>query len=976
MSERRNTNERYRHFTQEMFTAGDYEQFVSYIHEHRHPMAPPSSSEACTSLDDARFSHNRWTWTKYDTNEDMFQTFEYIFHKFKKGIYVQIVDNQLKVFLPFSNVDYRNEYAKSLQIDRSKYSSFEDIYKRICEYEHREYIPNRVCRYVDQWYCNNGLVRYEFPLKENDSGINMIHDMLVTLCKHRTVPDCEFFVNKRDFPILSLYGHEPYDALIPARTPLFSHACSSYLPILGMTTKEDFADIPIPTWEDWCRCSYQHDERLFAKHFKVYDKMPDIPWIEKYPTVIFRGTSTGLGTNVSDNPRLFFSKLSMTQKIKRDGKTLYLDVGITKWNTRPRKIRPTDALHIPEPDKLGIELVPPLSPIEQSRYKYILHLPGHSFAYRLGMELSMGSVIFLYPCDYSIWYLPLLQPYVHYIPLEKGMDANEIFQKVDWCDEHPQECEEIARNARNFYSEYLSFDATMTYMQNVLCKLAKKIDYTRPFCSMESHFRDVRNDLLESKSLIRNIGADVISVGSGLRLIKETKHTKIYTDDEFLYKVKEEDMSHSLFVSDILRDGLSHLTPNFSLPVAISSCRKILLSSSKDIPDFVMTLDAYLQSNTFEFYQLKLILNQIAASLDIAQKKLGFVHYDLCPWNVLLYRNKSNHLTYYFHDASVTIRNSKFIAKIIDFEYASVIHNTEIIHNMQPFFLSESHDMTTVLYNSFHIILKHQKLSKDDLQWVKMMMRFLANRDFWSVQDMKYFLSVERKFSRLILSSEVASKKMPTGSIMTQLQKLLKVPSVSVKICTNDWAGGSPTISIKSILDTQESIVLSDVAEFADYQLPNVVERLYTLHKMYEHLDKCIDICDVPSDIVHKIVSSTKMAMQKVFLPDVKTFLDCRNGDDSNHLCTKIYPINSHEWKKIRWLNFCSKGSLEVKGLSLVAQSVDTCHKMLYLLDRGYFMNQGDDDHESGSVYKECTQFLKRVYTNRLWKLSQMMLVK
>lgn len=37
--------------------------------------------------------------------------------------------------------------------------------------------------------------------------------MLLELCRRRAIPDCEFFINKRDHPMLKLDLSEPYDFL-------------------------------------------------------------------------------------------------------------------------------------------------------------------------------------------------------------------------------------------------------------------------------------------------------------------------------------------------------------------------------------------------------------------------------------------------------------------------------------------------------------------------------------------------------------------------------------------------------------------------------------------------------------------------------------------------------------------------------------------------------------------------------------------
>lgn len=968
MSDRRNnTNERYKHFTQELFTAGDYEQFVTFLHKNRKPMMQTTASSDGTRCDDYAtnpfFQHERWSWTKYRYGDDLFGTFEYLFHKFKKGIYVQILNNELHIFLPFSNVDYRNEYASALQIDRSKYTSFEDVYKKICEFENREYYPNRVCRYPSQWYCNDGLVRYEFPLKENDSGINMLHDMLLTLCKERSVPDCEFFINKRDFPVLSLHGYEPYTALVPSKTPLWSHNRTNYLPILGMTTKDDFADIPIPTWEDWSRCSYQHDQRTFGKMFKTYSDEFHLDFVSKKPTIVFRGASTGLGTNLSNNPRLFFSKLATLNRKKQDGETLYLDIGITKWNTRPRKLNPSDPLDIIDPVSLNIPLVDTMTPAQQSQFKYILHLPGHSFAYRLSVELSMGSVIFLYPCEFSIWYLPLLKPYEHYIPLENGLSETEIFDKMDWCDAHPDECLQIAQNARDFYTTYLSYESTLNHLQSLCTKLSSVMSFDKTsFHNMSSHFQIVRDKVIASspkdEGVISVLSRLSSEIPPELKIVHQTKHTTISECGEHLLKKKDCDMSHSHFISLVLEKSIGNLCPTFSRSCGMSDDNMTLVLPN-DQSSFAMSLDSYLQSTHFRMHQFKLIMNQVLWSLKIAQAKVCFMHYDLCPWNILLYNANQDKLLFRYYDKTMSMQGHHYVAKIIDYEYSSVLYEDDVVHNIQPFFLSESHDMTTLLYNCFHIILKQQKLSKDELSWVRQTLITITGREFRNVQDMKYFLSSERKFSRLILTSETQSKEVPQCSMYNRLYKIFQTSSVNIKHEYNDW------VCVSSV-PRLESTEIDDFTVEKTGGL-GLVNGLYTFHKMYEYYDdrfgKSFDQDSITDERKQKLTSLRKMYQDKYQQHQEPQSPSCPMPAGSSGMSTTS--IDRTGWEGIRWYTFSKVPSLTIP-MSEKMEQVLQVHKTLYLSRFGYYEQNYD--------VRQNARFLQHMYENRLWKLSQQLL--
>ena len=73
-----------------------------------------------------------------------------------------------------------------------------------------------------------------------------------------------------------------------------------------------------------------------------------------------------------------------------------------------------------------------MSPEEQSNFKYIINVDGHSKAYRLSLELSMGSVILFVESDYTMWFMKFLKPYHHYIPINKDLsdliEQNKLVQ--------------------------------------------------------------------------------------------------------------------------------------------------------------------------------------------------------------------------------------------------------------------------------------------------------------------------------------------------------------------------------------------------------------------------------------------------------------------------------------------------------------------------------------------------------------------
>ena len=238
---------------------------------------------------------------------------------------------------------------------------------------------------------------------------------------------------------------EPYDYIYGEDVELVSHNYPKYSPILSMVTTNENTDIPIPTWDDWVRISNQED-KFFPKQYrsKKYD-FSSIKWEDKKSIAVFRGGTTGCGTDIHTNMRLKVADMSSKNLIDDNGLP-YLDAGVTNWNVRPRiypKSGYLDTIEVPE---LGFDLVDQLDPLEQSEFKYIINIEGHVAAYRLSLELDMGSVILLVESKYKLWYNEYLKPYVHYVPVDH--DLENLIEQIKWCKTHDIECQKIVDNAK------------------------------------------------------------------------------------------------------------------------------------------------------------------------------------------------------------------------------------------------------------------------------------------------------------------------------------------------------------------------------------------------------------------------------------------------------------------------------------------------------------------------------------------------
>jgi hypothetical protein len=357
-----------------------------------------------------------------------------------------------------------------------------------------EYDPCYINQDSRQWYANNFLFKSE--KKEGDTNNAQMKDMLIELCKYRKIPDIEFFMNRRDFPILKKNNTEPYDEMFGKNRPLISNEYKKYSPILSMVTSNEFADIPIPTGDDWGRIS-ELDNKIFPQ-CETFPLEFNTPWNKRKEIAMFRGASTGCGVTIDTNMRLKVAYMSSKNPIDEDG-TKLLDAGITKWNPRPRKLKnkkyvqtidfeelerqgfPTtkkyktilNKKNMKETFFIGYTTAERIERKDQDKFKYIINIDGHVSAFRLSLEMNTGSCVLLVDSPYILWFRSILKPYEHFIPVKE--DLSDLLKQIKWCKKHDKECEQIAQNAKKFYNLYLQKDGILDYMQKLFINLKEKM---------------------------------------------------------------------------------------------------------------------------------------------------------------------------------------------------------------------------------------------------------------------------------------------------------------------------------------------------------------------------------------------------------------------------------------------------------------------------------------------------------------------
>lgn len=729
-----NSNPRYKNFCQTHFTAGDEEQFEET--RDRLSLRPTRHGDKGTTY-----------WDGYNgvSSQHVLTTFRYIFNKFKKGIFISIKNNKVQTFLPFSKAKFVNEWSDQIKID-PRFPDTLAFFKHVSDLDNRPFIEHKINKVKSRWYGNNCLVRYEFPQSENDTGIHHMKSMFEDLCAAREVPDIEFFVNRRDFPLLTRDGTEPYEDMWDSvDKPLMSHKYDKYIPILSSTTTDRHADIAIPTLDDWARIKFADGYYFPKTQHRDYNDVFGLPWEQKKPIAVFRGASTGKGTTIETNPRLKIAYLSTLGKVDTDG-VVFLDAGITDWNTRPRKIMGNAYLQTVEINELPFGLIKKLTPLEQSGYKYIIHLDGHSAAFRLSLEMSMNSVILKADSSYRLWFSHLLKPYIHYVPLKA--DLSDVYEKIVWCKQNDDACKKIAENARLFYLQVLSKDGVLDHLQNMIYTLRNTVEYDYP-----PNIIDIRIE-----EYIKSVHCIEVEGCGNLPILTTTKLSTIYGYGEekvvkyTVDKKKIKENIHEAYIGTRYINYLRRHSPHFIKTHGLVANNKAVVSDY--VPNSTTFME-WLGSREFNFDAYICLLYQICLGLQVAQRAFEFVHNDLFPWNILISHNNDPYECVLENGVVVCVK-SKTIPVIIDYGKSRVAEGV-IRHgfiNNERF--STIYDVICILLSSLNIIFRAKQLRHTDDSDMLKLINFISKtafcpKQFTSFPQARQFVFDNSSFSSMLV---------------------------------------------------------------------------------------------------------------------------------------------------------------------------------------------------------------------------------
>ena len=532
-----------------------------------------------------------------------------------------------------------------------------------------------------------------------------------------------------------------------------------------MCAHENFIDSGIPTWDDWARIAFQDHGIKFNTSYlnrlqKDYGKIPEQDWDSKINKVVFRGSSTGEGVTIDTNPRL---KVCSIQDDR-------LDVGITSWNLRPRA-RPTVSrragpaqrvgfrLHtISEDIQNSIGLKEPLDSVEQSGYKYILHIPGHSCAFRLSMELGMNVVVLLVKSPYTLWFHKFLLEGTHYLHVKS--DLSNLSEVMDWCWANPEKCKKIAENAKTFYDTYLSQNGVLDYWQKVLIDSESK---TGVYMYNVISARDV-SSRMEMKLVAKSKCAKISS--------KKKKQLIGPTDWEIIWESKTTLVQHSESMGVVRKIVKNSKLEEFIHEIFIGACIIPQMKYSDQYSELVyfdikervsywkfvegISLADYLKKPDLNVAVLLDILVQICGILEIGLEEFDFCHNDIFPWNIML--TPCSKPRNYFTKQGVWRSQGPYKVVLLDFGKSHVVYKN--IHRglIKPYTTSTVQDVVILLVSvSSGLLAQHCEV--ETLTFIFDLMQFLSREPnycphFRTAGHIRKFTRKARKYTEIIYSDK------------------------------------------------------------------------------------------------------------------------------------------------------------------------------------------------------------------------------
>lgn len=110
------------------------------------------------------------------------------------------------------------------------------------------------------------------------------------------------------------------------------------------------------------------------------------------------------------------------------------------------------------------------------KHKYILSVEGNDKDSGINWKLRTNSVVLMAKPTVNSWLMESkLQPGVHYVQLAD--DFSDLREKIDWCNDNQDKCEEIIYNAHVYMSQFQQHEQEKHIEESVIRKFLNNVKY-------------------------------------------------------------------------------------------------------------------------------------------------------------------------------------------------------------------------------------------------------------------------------------------------------------------------------------------------------------------------------------------------------------------------------------------------------------------------------------------------------------------
>lgn len=314
---------------------------------------------------------------------------------------------------------------------------------------------------------DNLLYKYAPKGQKFSSRDNEFERALKTLLLYAKLPDVDFLYCPKD-GIPEPYMEQDYYFANP-QAPVFARARLESAPHIILIPDQ------FSLSENW----YQTSQEILSLNRQI-------PWGEKLPLAMWRGSLTDIGI---PNTGIFVPGFRSCPRYRicildRE----WVDGGLL-------------GSECPQMDQLLLQdgvMKAGASKKEHLLFKYLPVLDGHMCTYPgYQWRLLSNSLTLKQESDQEQWFYSALQPYVHYIPIAN--DMSDLIDKIRWAQSHEKEVLQIIQNAREFSENHLLTEDDYLYLYLALKYYSshQKVDRKMDSSWKCIHYRK-RQDLLKS----------------------------------------------------------------------------------------------------------------------------------------------------------------------------------------------------------------------------------------------------------------------------------------------------------------------------------------------------------------------------------------------------------------------------------------------------------------------------------------------